>query len=101
MCGDEEGEGKWKGKEKEKSVYVDVGEVDRTVSDRKGKGKAKIQYCNTQVGRHAAVTVSSVGGGDITAASVKVPPWVWEEKAMYQDIKLGFDFTLDRPRPPS
>jgi hypothetical protein len=95
LCGDEEGEGKGKGK----SVYVDVGEVDRTVSDRKGKGKAKIQYCNTQ--RRAAVTVSSVGGGDVAAASAKVPPWVWEEKAMYQDIKLGFDFSLNRRRPSS
>ena len=39
--GDENGieEGKWK----EKSVYVDVGEADRTVSiDRKGRGRAKI-----------------------------------------------------------
>jgi hypothetical protein len=104
LCGDEEGEGKGKGKGKgkKKSVYVDVGKVDRTVSiDHKGKGKAKIQYCNTQVGRHAAVTVSSVGGGDIAPASAKAPRWVWEEKAMYQDIKLGFDFSLNRLRPSS
>lgn len=40
LCGDKEGEEK--GKEKEKSVYINVGEVDRTISDRKGKGKAKI-----------------------------------------------------------
>jgi hypothetical protein len=43
--GDENGiEGrKGKGKWKVKSVYVDVGEADRTVSiDRKGRGRAKI-----------------------------------------------------------
>jgi hypothetical protein len=47
-------------KRKDKSVYVDVGEADRTVSiDREG--------------------------------------WAWKEKAMYQDINLGFYFGLDRP----
>jgi len=91
-----------KGKEKEKSVYVDVGEADRTVSiDRKGKGKAKTQYCNAQVGGNAAVTVG--GGGDVPPASAKVGAasigghnWAWKEKAMYQDIHLGFHFGLDR-----
>lgn len=93
-----------KGKGKEKSVYVDVGEADRTVSiDRKGKGKAKIQYCNAQVGGHAAVTVGG-GGGDVVPTNAKVGGasiggcnWAWKEKAMYQDINLGFHFGLDRP----
>jgi len=97
-------EGKGKGKWKEKSVYVDVGEADRTVSiDRKGKGKAKIQYCNAQVGGHAAVTVGG-GGGDVMPTNAKVGGasiggcnWAWKEKAMYQDINLGFHFGLDRP----
>ena len=69
-------------------MYVDVGEADRTVSiDRKGKGKARVQ--------HAAATVGGVGGGD--GASIGGYEWVWKEKAMYQDINLGFDFGLDRP----
>jgi hypothetical protein len=92
-------------KRKDKSVYVDVGEADRTVSiDRKGKGKAGVLYRNVQIGGHAAVTVGGVGGGDVAPTSVKVRAasiggyeWVWKEKAMYQDINLGFDFGLDRP----
>jgi hypothetical protein len=92
-----------KGKGKEKSVYVDVGEADRTVSiDRKGKGKAKIQHCNAQVGGHAAVSVGVGVGGDVApakvgAASIGGYNWAWKEKAMYQDINLGFHFGLDRP----
>jgi hypothetical protein len=95
-------ENEGKGKRKEKGVYIDVGEADRTVSiDRKGKGNAGVQYCNTQVGGHAAV--GSVGGGNVAPTSAKVGPasiggynWAWAEKAMYQDINRGFHFGLER-----
>ena len=98
-------ENKGKGKRKEKSVYVDMGEADRTVRiDRKGKGKGKagVQYCNTQIGGHAAV--GGVGGGNVALTTPKVGAvsiggynWAWKEEAMYQDINLGFYFGLDRP----
>jgi hypothetical protein len=85
-------------------LAVAPGEADRTVSiDRKGKGKAKIQHCNAQVGGYAAVTIGS-GGNFIAPASAKVGiasigryNWAWKENAIYQDINLGFRFGLDRP----
>ncbi|CZR65288.1 uncharacterized protein PAC_15188 [Phialocephala subalpina] len=69
-------------------TYIDVGEADRMVSiDRKGKGKER---CNTkpmvQQRSTPAITKVGVGRGN----------WAWKERAMYQDVNMGFYFGLDR-----
>jgi hypothetical protein len=57
--------------------------------DRKGKGKAGCGQADVG-GETAGVGAASMGLG------MGGCNWAWEEKAMYQDINLGFHFGLDR-----
>ncbi|CZR53305.1 uncharacterized protein PAC_03183 [Phialocephala subalpina] len=80
-------------------TYIDVGEADRTVSiDRKGKGKER---CNTapivQVTAGCApINLQQKSTPAITKVGVGRGNWAWKERAMYQDINMGFYFGLDR-----
>jgi hypothetical protein len=85
-------------------AYVDVGERDRTVTvDRKGKGKEKVRCTDAPMMQSIAggyTTVDVHNGGSLTGSKVGVGPgrngWAWKERAMYQDINLGYYFGLER-----
>ncbi|KAN0112859.1 hypothetical protein V8E51_005810 [Hyaloscypha variabilis] len=85
-------------------AYVDVGERDRTVTvDRKGKGKERATCSEVFMGQSDAAECRTVDVHDKGAFSrnkVGVGPkrtsWAWKERAMYQDINLGYYFGLDR-----
>jgi hypothetical protein len=68
-------------------------DVDRTIGlDRKGKGRAK---CEPPIG--ISSLSASVDAQEISESSPgRVCGWAWREKAMYQDIGLGFSFGLER-----
>jgi hypothetical protein len=80
-------------------TYVDVDERDRTVTvDRKGKGKERVrcsdiavmQSCETvDVHDRVAFPGSKVGVG------LRRNAWAWKERAMYQDINLGYYFGME------
>jgi hypothetical protein len=81
-------------------TYVDVDERDRTVTvDRKGKGKERarcsdvaVMQCLETVDVHdrVALTGRKVGVG------LGRNTWAWKERAMYQDINLGYYFGMER-----
>jgi hypothetical protein len=81
-------------------TYVDVDERDRTVTvDRKGKGKERarcsdvaVMQCLETVDVHdrVALTGSKVG------VALGRNTWAWKERAMYQDINLGYYFGMER-----
>jgi len=77
--------------------YVDVGEgdrvvsVERTQSNGKGKGKRTTRAAVPISGGQSVVEV----GKRLEHGSVGVVHgWAWEERAMYQDIGLGYYFGL-------
>ena len=84
--------------------YVDVDERDRTVTmDRKGKGKERVQCSDVPMMQSTSrgyVTVDVCDQIAFTGGKVGVGPgrnsWAWKERAMYQDINLGFYFSRDR-----
>ena len=87
----------------EMEPYVDVCEGDRTVTvDRKGKGKEKARFTDAPIMQNAAggCTTVDVHEGPFTGGKVGVGParnsWAWKERAMYQDINLGYYFGLER-----
>jgi hypothetical protein len=86
------------------STYIDVGEQDRTVTvDRKGKGKETVRFPDAsmmQSGVGGCTTIEVRDDSALTGSQVGVGParisWAWKERAMYQDINLGYYFGLDR-----
>jgi hypothetical protein len=78
--------------------FIDLGEANRTVSiDRKGKGKAclgatPIMQVSTE---HAAIQQKSASPAQSRARAGR-GHWAWKERAMYQDINIGFYFGLDK-----
>ena len=84
--------------------YVDVDERDRTVTvERKGKGKERARCSDAAMMQSTAagcVTVAVHEGGTFTGRKVGVglgrENWAWKERAMYQDINLGYYFGLER-----
>ncbi|KAE8452747.1 hypothetical protein EG329_013019 [Mollisiaceae sp. DMI_Dod_QoI] len=80
--------------------YSDVGEADRTVSiDRKGKGK-EIPNVVPMVEVTAGASIHRQQNSTPTGTKVGVGrgSWAWKERAMYQDINVGFYFGLDRKK---
>jgi hypothetical protein len=84
--------------------YVDVDERDRTVTvERKGKGKEKARCSDAAMAQRTTagcVTVAVHEGDTFAGRKVGVGPgrenWAWKERAMYQDINLGYYFGLER-----
>lgn len=89
-----------------REAYVDVGEADRTVIvDRKGKGKERaacsevsmMQRASTHCGTIEAQDAGAFEGSKVGVGSGR-NTWAWKERAMYQDINLGYYFGLERLR---
>ena len=83
--------------EQEEDMYVDVGEGDRTVVvDRKGKGKGKMTDVSAQQGHggREAYAKEIVAPSSAESQGRSTGTWAWREKAMYQDIGLGYNFGL-------
>ncbi|KAI9643974.1 hypothetical protein NHQ30_007325 [Ciborinia camelliae] len=90
------------------TMYRDILEEDRMIGiDRKGKGKCKDTatlpgargmsgqaHVNVHGTSYLASSAAAAGGDERNASQIK--SWMWHEKAMYQDIKLGFYFGKDR-----
>lgn len=75
---------------------ADVDEADRTVGlDRKGKGRAKCEPPIVISSLSASVDVQEISESPPGRVGA-VCGWAWREKAMYQDIGLGFYFGLER-----
>ncbi|KAF7874281.1 hypothetical protein EAF04_002953 [Stromatinia cepivora] len=82
----------------DQTMYKDVMEADRTIGiDQKGKGKEKQKYTDTSalpgtvhVNGPAYVNMHGTSNGSSKTS------WIWHEKAMYQDIGLGFYFGKDQ-----
>ncbi|KAG4031850.1 hypothetical protein MFRU_008g02050 [Monilinia fructicola] len=92
--------------EHDQTMYRNIPEADRTIAidrNRGGKGKEK-QKCPDTVELPGTVGVEaqtsfSMHGTAPSASSAAVcskASWMWHEKAMYQDIGLGFYFGKDR-----
>jgi len=89
--------------EHEGQTYVDVDERDRTVTvERKGKGKERARCSDAATMHNTAagcVRVDVHERGAATGKKVGVglgrDNWAWKEKAMYQDINLGYYFGLE------
>jgi hypothetical protein len=82
-------------------TYVDVEERDRTVTvDRKGKGKEPPRCSEAQSASAGCVAIEVHDEAAFTSSKVGVGPgrnsWAWKERAMYQDINLGYYFGLER-----
>ncbi|KUJ18069.1 uncharacterized protein LY89DRAFT_668260 [Mollisia scopiformis] len=85
-----------------RKTYIDVGEADRTVSvDRKGKGRECLNttsMAQVTAGR-ASVHVQKTSASLIrTRAGSGRGNWAWKERAMYQDINMGFYFGVDQKK---
>ncbi|QSZ33272.1 hypothetical protein DSL72_002860 [Monilinia vaccinii-corymbosi] len=87
-----------------RTIYGDILETDKmTGVDQKGKGKEKQkQKCPDTTALPGAVGVCqsvNMHRTSHSASGTAVSPktsWMWQEKAMYQDIGLGFYFGKDR-----
>lgn len=87
-------------------TYIDVAEQDRTVTiDKKGKGRERAPHSDAPLIQSAAsscVTVEVHDSSAVTGGKVGVGArhniWAWKERAMYQDIDLGYYFGLERSR---
>jgi len=85
-----------------REAFIDVGEANRTVSiDRKGKGKASLNATPmVQVSPdHAAVHLQEKSASSVQPrVRAGRGHWAWKERAMYQDINIGFYFGLDKKK---
>jgi hypothetical protein len=75
---------------------MDVDEPGKTVTiDKKGKGKAKCEPMVHVLPGHVTADVQEISASSFASGDVG-RSWAWKEKAMYQDIGLGYYFGLDR-----
>ncbi|KAF7892199.1 uncharacterized protein EAF01_010279 [Botrytis porri] len=84
-------------------MHRDVMEADMTVGiDRKGKGKEK--KTDTEKYSHSTVVAGAADASgqtnlnihEMADSSTAKASWIWHEKAMYQDIGLGYYFGKNR-----
>jgi hypothetical protein len=84
----------------QRETYVDVDERDRTITmDRKGKGKERARWSDVAV-MQSGKMVDVRDGVNFSESRVGVGlernTWAWKERAMYQDINLGYYFGFER-----
>lgn len=92
---------KWKGTMRPGSAYVDVEEQGRTVVPDQTRSSVDTSRKGTNVATSSArlsvLNTSRESNGRPELRSVQLQTsssWIWTERAMYQDIGLGYDFSL-------
>jgi hypothetical protein len=77
---------------------IDVDEADRTVTiDKKEKGKTKGEPMVHVTSGHVTADVQEISASSFASGDVG-RSWAWKEKAMYQDIGLGYSFAWSMQR---